>query len=467
MNSNRVNRGYWTIEKCFEEATKYNHRSDFKKQSGRAYYVLCKNHLLDEACKHMAKKDTITKWTKENCIKAAQQCKTKSEFNLRFCGAMKISKKRGWYNELVQYFTPIGSKYHRCIYVCEFSDNHAYVGLTYNFEKRKKAHLQNKDSSVFKYIQASNLEPLFKQVTEYIDYGEASIKEGEILNQYKNNGWTMLNKAPTGGLGSQDEVVRKWTEESCLLTAKKCSSYKQFSNEFPGALEYCKRHGIIDKIKDILPPTSNNQNCHKWTLETALEECNKYATIKMFTKECPSAYNWLLKKGFQKEIRQHKTILQRDKWTLEEAHTEALKYDTKKAFKKSSNGCYGACQKQGWLNIVCSHMRDLNEERKIYNPTNVKQIVQQYDYMEQLKKNEDSFTRGCYWWLKKNNLIQEYKQYLNKSKTRPNEPWTDSMIELEYKKYKTYQEFREKSKAYQICVKRNLLTKVKKFYGKI
>lgn len=33
-------------------------------------------------------------------------------------------------------------------------------------------------------------------------------------------------------------------------------------------------------------------------------------------------------------------------------------------------------------------MRDLNEERKIYNPINVKQIVQQYDYMEQLKKKQ-------------------------------------------------------------------------------
>ena len=136
MDNKKVKRGYWNVQRSFEEAKKYKHRSTFKKESGRAYSVLRENHLLDEACKHMIKMDTITKWTKENCIEAAKQCKTKSEFNSKFCGAMTIAKKRGWYNELLQYFTPVGSKYKRCIYVCEFSDNHAYVSGGQNIHRK-------------------------------------------------------------------------------------------------------------------------------------------------------------------------------------------------------------------------------------------------------------------------------------------------------------------------------------------
>lgn len=470
MCKKRVKRGYWTIERCFEEAKKFKYRSTFKKESGRAYSVLYKNGLLDEACKHMIKMDTITKWTKENCIEAAKQCKTKSEFNSKFCGAMTIAKKRGWYNELLQYFTPVGSKYKRCIYVCEFSDNHAYVGLTYNFEKRKKDHLRDKDSSIFKYISLSNLKPLFKQVTEYLDYQEAAIKEGEFLNEYKNNGWVMLNRAPTGGLGSKDEIIRKWTEEKCFGVARTCSSYKEFYENYSGALNYCKKHNLINKIKDMFPLTIRNtyHKKTKWNKESALEESEKYNTIKEFIKKNSGAYLFLLKNGFQKEMRENKTLLQRDEWTLEEAQQEALKYDTKKTFREGSYGCYGVCQKRGWIDIVCSHMRNLNEERKIYNERNVKEVVQKYNYMQQLKESDDKFVRGCYWWLKRHKKIEEFKQYLNKDDSKKkNIPWTDEMLEKEYKCYKTYKEFREQSKAYQVCVKRKLLEKIKKYYEKV
>lgn len=41
------------------------------------------------------------------------------------------------------------------------------------------------------------------------------------------------------------------------------------------------------------------------------------------------------------------------------------------------------------------------------------------------------------------------------------------MIENEYKKYNSYKEFREQSKAYQICAKRKILEKIKHYYEKL
>ena len=46
-------RGYWTKEKCQEEALKYESRSEFYKNSISAYKSSNNNKWLDEICSHM------------------------------------------------------------------------------------------------------------------------------------------------------------------------------------------------------------------------------------------------------------------------------------------------------------------------------------------------------------------------------------------------------------------------------
>ena len=406
----RKKKTIWTIEKSKEEALKYKHKVDFKKNSNRAYTVLCKNGLIEESCKHMTKPEVCLLWTKEKCIEAAQKCKTKSEFSKRYCGAYNSAKKHGWFDEIIQFFIPLGSKYKRCIYACVFNDNKVYIGLTYNFEKRKKQHLSDKDSAVYQHIQKTGLAPLFLQITDYIDYRESSQKEGEILKEYIDKGLTPLNRTATGGLGSKDEVIaRKWTKEKCIEAASQCDSYKDFRENYSGAYEACVKYGIINKIKNILPPECT----HKlWTIETALNEFDKYETLKEFRENSSGCYSFLLKKGIFKQIRNKKILLQRDAWTFEEAHQEALKYDNKKDFRENKNGCYCVCEKRGWLSKVCSHMRDLNKERIIYTEDFVISMLKNFEYMEQLKKSDDKTVRGCYWWMKKHKKLKDFKKFL-------------------------------------------------------
>ena len=45
--------GYWTKEKCHEEALKYNTRGEFQKKSSTAYVKSRKEKWLDEICIHM------------------------------------------------------------------------------------------------------------------------------------------------------------------------------------------------------------------------------------------------------------------------------------------------------------------------------------------------------------------------------------------------------------------------------
>ena len=80
----------WTKEKCLEEALKYNSRTDFFNSNGSAYNRSIRNGWLDEICSHMM---------------------------------------------------VIGNLKKRAIYCFEFEDNHVYVGLTYNINKRRNEHL--------------------------------------------------------------------------------------------------------------------------------------------------------------------------------------------------------------------------------------------------------------------------------------------------------------------------------------
>lgn len=411
---NRKPRGYWTKERCIEEAGKYSCKSELKKGTPQAYKVLHDLGILNEVCEKYgyAPPSSIKIWTKNKCIEVAKQCKTKSEFETRFNGAYKISKKYGWLNEIKCNFKPIGSKYNRCIYACEF-DNHAvYVGLTYNFEKRCKQHLKNSDSAVFKYVQQTKLDPKFKIIIDYIPYNEAAVKEGEVLDMYKECGWTILNRAETGSLGSKDnDIIRKWTKDKCWEIVRKCKTYNIFTANYRGAKSYAERNGFIEEIKQYYN-VDKDKGHKKWNLEQCAEKIKECHSILEYSKKYPGAYGYLIKTKNLHLLRNEYNLLQRDKWSFEEARDEALKYKTKKEFNEKASGCYQVCYKRGWLDHVCEHMIDLKKERIIYNEDTVKNRVSKHTKMEHLKQSSDKFDRGCYWWMKRHKLLNEYKKYL-------------------------------------------------------
>lgn len=60
--------GYWTKERCHEEALKYKSRYEFEKNSGSACKAARKNKWMNEICSHMLYKIKPNNyWTKEKC----------------------------------------------------------------------------------------------------------------------------------------------------------------------------------------------------------------------------------------------------------------------------------------------------------------------------------------------------------------------------------------------------------------
>jgi predicted GIY-YIG superfamily endonuclease len=154
-------------------------------------------------------------WTFENCEERAQKYKRKIDFLKNDRLVYNAAYKKKWLIKICNHMEISGDKFNRCIYSYEFSDKTVYIGLTSNFNIRNIQHFNksNKNNSVVKqYYNQIGILTVHKQLTDYIDYSDASKLEGEYLNLYKKDGWKILNKSKTGSLGASNLI---YTKEKC------------------------------------------------------------------------------------------------------------------------------------------------------------------------------------------------------------------------------------------------------------
>jgi hypothetical protein len=200
-NHNKI----WYKENCKTEALKYNTRQEFFNGSLGAYKAAHKNKWLNEICSHMiSNKKPYHYWTKKLILIEALKYKTKEEFHINSKAAYVAASKNDWLNEVCQHMEKCGNVLLRCVYVYEFPDNYAYVGLTCNDSRRQKEHLIKLKSPVSKHTIETGLTPKHILLSNnYIDVYLAQQLEKESYDDYISKGWYMLNSNRTGGVGSQ------------------------------------------------------------------------------------------------------------------------------------------------------------------------------------------------------------------------------------------------------------------------
>jgi predicted GIY-YIG superfamily endonuclease len=296
--------GYWTFERCKEEALKYDNKTNFILYSNGAYYAARKHGWLDEICSHMV---FIIRpknyWTFERCKEEALKYDTRKELLTNNNCAYNAIIRNKWSVILFSHMKTLGNKNSRMIYGAIFSDNSVYIGLTYNFQERKRNHLTDINSSVYKYIKEKNIKPNFIKLTDYINVEKAQSLEIYFVNKYKSEGWNILNKAKAGILGGPERY---------------------------------------------------------WTFERCKEESLKYKTIKDFRINSYQAYSSSIRYKWL-DILCSRMIRGKSgkvsSWTFERCKEEALKYKSRSKFKIGNCGSYNSARKHGWLDEVCSHMK--------------------------------------------------------------------------------------------------------------
>lgn len=188
----------WTRDECHELSLKYTCKRDFYKDNVNAYTYAYKHKFLDEICSHMIK---------------------------------------------------LGGRYDKCVYVYEFPDNSAYIGITNDMVRRQNDRNCRNFDTVTRYKNENNLIPILKQLTNYINVEDAIALEEEFVNKYKKLGWKVLNKIKTGGIGGE---ILYWTKERCLEECKKHKSKSEFNMKSKGAYNSARKHGWIPEIYNHL-----------------------------------------------------------------------------------------------------------------------------------------------------------------------------------------------------------------------
>ena len=304
--NNNKRAGYWTKERCHEEALKYKYRNDFRIGSSSVYMKCYENNWLDEVCSHMIMKNNLSGyWTKERCQEEALKYKHRSEFQNGSPSAYNKSHQMGWIDEVCSHMTVIGNKHKRCIYAIEFSDNHAYIGLSYDYENRFRNHIKDvihNKSSVLSHIKKHGIIPEVKQITDYIDVDDASRLEEIIKIDYERNGWIILNKVKCGSIGGNNISI--WTKEKCQEEALKYKNKKDFLKGSSACCVSAYKNGWMDDICSHMALKNRNKRGY-WTKERCQEEALKYNSIYEFEKGSPGAYSAVRKNGWRNDIYSH------------------------------------------------------------------------------------------------------------------------------------------------------------------
>ena len=348
---------YWTKERCQEEALKYKNRTEFCKKSFSAYNIARLNGWNDEICSHMIRsRKPDGYWIKEHCHEEALKYKTRSQFESNSKGAYLSALRKGWLDQICSHMELCGSTHKRLVYKYVFSNNVIYIGLTYNLDVRHNQHLRR--GTMFKYCQLTGStipNPLV--ISNGFLHIDAAVKlEYDSILFYKNNGYTVLNKAKAGSLGGS---ILKWTKEACQTEALKYDSKKEFREANNSAYNSAYKNGWLDEIISSFSIPSKKPYGY-WTKERCHEEALKYMSKKEFCKKSGSAYTKAQEEKWIDEICSH--IISNRKpsgyWSKERCAEEALKYTSvKELINDNGANVYNAICKNNWKKELCSHMK--------------------------------------------------------------------------------------------------------------
>jgi hypothetical protein len=238
----------YTFDEINSVASQFKTRKEFCKKKRHIYDYAKEKGWLDQVSPLtdiFKKQKPQGYYNYETCAKDALKCKDKKTFMKKYAQAYKVSLKNGWIHDICKHMECEGRKDLRYIYVFEFNDKRVYVGLTCDLNRRECEHIgKSKNSSVKEHIQKTNNPFVFKVITDKpLNLIDAGKLEDQLMDTYKQNGWTLLNKIKGGGIGG---YITKWTYTACKNKSFTCKTRTEFMRKYPGAYNSAAKNGWLD-----------------------------------------------------------------------------------------------------------------------------------------------------------------------------------------------------------------------------
>lgn len=326
-----------TKKECHEIALRYLTPKEWERNDARTYGY-AKNHgWIPDITTHMKR---IVDYTPESCHEIALNYETRTEFARNDSGAWNYARTHGILDEVCSHMVIRGSKRKRIIYVFEFDDHHAYVGLTFNIKDRLSCHLTNTKSAVYRYIHKTGCNYLFKTISEWLLEKDAQNEEQRMIEKYEADGWTMINSMHGGGLGA---CRKKYTLEYCKQVASGYHYKKLLREERTALYQAIHKNGWQ---KEIFAHMEKWTKCkERYPDEKIREIVRKCRNREQLKKDYNSLYQYLLKnklldKYIPSSCKQSTPRHPQGYWTIERAIEVALMCNSRTELRKKYYQAY-------------------------------------------------------------------------------------------------------------------------------
>lgn len=340
--------GYWhSKEKIVDAILTTNSRSDFHKRFPGAAAAARRMNIYEELTNMMVEKGlwkakTHIFWNKESCIAEIRNYDTVTDLLNNNMGAYLYARKHGFWDEASKRMKKRGSRRWRKIYVFEFDDHCAYVGLSFDPHKREKDHLRDKDSAVYIHLKEAPCNYEFKELSDFLESNEASIKEEETKIEYRNNGWTMLNRMKCGGLGA---LASKYTKAQIKKIASSYSCRSEFNENDKGAYLFAYKNGWLDEVCAGMPKFKGREEPTEDEILDVIKKCKNRSELR---SHYTAIWDRLVKMGRLEEFFPKKEIVI-EEWPDESINNVIKECRNRTELRKKHRGAYNFLQHKGRL----------------------------------------------------------------------------------------------------------------------
>ncbi|MFD0863892.1 hypothetical protein ACFQ1M_16880 [Sungkyunkwania multivorans] len=382
----------YNYEKVTKTAKQYKTRGDFVKYDEPSYRWAQRNNVLNEICAHMV---YVRKyWSLDSVQREARKYNSRTEFQKQNVSAYEWALRNKKLDSVCSHMSVKGHKYKRALYVYEFENNSAYIGLTFDYHKRDMEHRRR--GRVFRELKKSSAK--FIKLNKWLEAEVAQNEEKKLIEKYRNNGWRILNVVTAGSLGGNDI---KWDDNSLKKEALKYKTIKEFREKAHGAYSTAVAKGF-EKFGSHLKYVRNY-----WDLEKVEKEALNYSHKSDFREKSSSAYDWCLRNNMIDEICGHMKS-RVNKWDLQKVKEIAKQYDSMTEFQKGNRSAFEWARKSDFFGKICDGMRPL---RKSWNFELVIEEVKKYSSKAEFQKKSGS----AYAWAQRNRLLEKAYKYLKRT----------------------------------------------------
>lgn len=303
----RKDPGYYNdIDHILEEISQCDSKKEFREEHNGAYYACRKLGKYDELCIHLSDKQDVLIWNDKGRIhQEALRYQSKTEF-AKHNGSAFAAAHRLAILDIVCSHMQSGTIDDMSNKDNEFSKIIEVASTCDDFDEFRKDHGEE-------YISALRLNAI-DTVANCIPQQAYSITENELFKlaeQYNTFAEFELKHRKQCRAARQTKVINDLkyifqdkqrnhlrTKEQVLEIAQKCSSYKEFHDNYSLIYAEARKNGWLPEIFKVLPKVKIT----KYTKRKCISLAKKYKTRRDFATNEPSAYNAALENDWLNEI---------------------------------------------------------------------------------------------------------------------------------------------------------------------